>query len=138
MSLCHQKRLLYLPQRDDESALREKELQQRIQHRLEIRQREVRRGLEDTVGIKESEYNKLVSKSMFLQSLIDYEDKYIARKQKFERKCVLVDAVIINSIERISYYRMCKTNLINAILHFCINKHRKELVKFLKKNETLL
>lgn len=116
----------------------EKEEAQRAQRRVEIRQSEVRRGITDTVGMKVSEYEKLVAESDFLRSLVQYEDKYIARRQKYERKCVLIDAEIFNTLDRVSFYRMCKSNMINAILKYAIHEHREELVNFLKNGNYLL
>lgn len=126
------------PESSAEKSKWEEEEKIRVQKRVEVRQSEVRRGITDTLGMKVSEYEKIVAGSDLLQSMKEYEETYIARRQKYERKCVLIDAVIFNTLDRVSFYRMCRANMINAILKFAIHEHRDELSRFLRKDDCLL
>jgi hypothetical protein len=80
----------------------------------------------------------VIVSSPFLSALKEYEDAYDNRKMVIARRCVLVDEVVMNTIDQLSFYSMNKSNMINSMLTYCIQHHSEELRKFLRKDKTLL
>lgn len=79
---------------------------------------------------------KIIHSSPLLTRLKSYDDNYHERTVYVDRKTVMIDVSVLNTLARLDL-GMTKQNLVNALLTACIEEHQDELKKILKK-DTLL
>lgn len=82
------------------------------------------------------ERRAIIQSSSFLTRLKDYDDKYRSRQLAVDRRTVMVDNVIQDTIQSLDL-GMSKQNIINAMLIACIEEHAGELLPFVKRMSLL-